>query len=262
MELRFYQIDAFTDTLFKGNPACVVPLERWLPDALLLKIARENAVPETAFFVEEEASFHLRWFTPDIEMDLCGHATLATAHCLKTLLKDPRPHYLFKTKSGLLRVKARGDAYQMELPARMPVIASLPDTIKKALSIAPQAVYKARDYVLVYQNEQEILDLQINRAQLDQINLDPGGVVVTAKGDRCDFVSRFFTPQATILEDPVTGSAHCSLVPFWAEQLQKNELDAEQRSQRGGLLKCSLVEDKVVLIGQARTYSVGTLWTE
>ena len=155
MELRFYQIDAFTDTLFKGNPACVVPLERWLPDALLLKIAQENAVPETAFFVEEEASFHLRWFTPDIEMDLCGHATLATAHCLKTLLKDPHPHYLFKTKSGLLRVKARGDAYQMELPARMPVTASLPNTIKKALSIAPQAVYKARDYVLVYQNEQE-----------------------------------------------------------------------------------------------------------
>ena len=262
MELRFYQIDAFTDTLFKGNPACVVPLERWLPDALLFKIAQENAVPETAFFVEEEASFHLRWFTPDIEMDLCGHATLATAHCLKTLLKDSRPHYLFKTKSGLLRVKARGDAYQMELPARMPLTAPLPDAIKKALSIAPQLTYKARDYVLVYQNEQEILDLQINRVQLDQINLDPGGVVVTAKGDRCDFVSRFFTPQATILEDPVTGSAHCSLVPFWAERLQKNKLDAEQRSQRGGLLRCSLVGDKVMLLGQARTYAVGTLWTE
>jgi PhzF family phenazine biosynthesis protein len=262
MELRFYQIDAFTDTLFKGNPACVVPLERWLPDAILFKIAQENAVPETAFFVEEEASFHLRWFTPDIEMDLCGHATLATAHCLKTLLKDSRPHYLFKTKSGLLRVKARGNAYQMELPARMPVTASLPDAIKKALSIAPQAIYKARDYVLVYKNEQEILDLQINRAQLDQINLDPGGVVVTAEGDRCDFVSRFFTPQATILEDPVTGSAHCSLVPFWAEQLQKNELNAQQCSQRGGLLNCSLVGDKVVLVGKARTYAVGTLWTE
>ena len=262
MELRFYQIDAFTDTLFKGNPACVVPLERWLPDALLLKIAQENAVPETAFFVEEEASFHLRWFTPDIEMDLCGHATLATAHCLKTLIKDSRSHFLFNTKSGLLRVRALEDGYQMELPARMPVTASLPDAIKKALSIAPQAVYKARDYVLVYRSEQEILDLQINRAQLDQINLDPGGVVVTAKGDRCDFVSRFFTPQATILEDPVTGSAHCSLVPFWAERLQKNELDAEQRSQRGGLLKCSLVGDKVMLLGQARTYAVGTLWTE
>ena len=262
MELRFYQIDAFTDTLFKGNPACVVPLECWLPDKLLLKIAKENAVPETAFFVEEDASFHLRWFTPDIEMDLCGHATLATAHCLKTLLKDSRPHFLFKTKSGLLRVTATKDAYQMELPARMPVPAPLPNPIKKALSIAPQEVYKARDYVLVYQNEQEILDLQINRAQLDQINLDPGGIVVTAKGEHCDFVSRFFPPQATILEDPVTGSAHCSLVPFWAERLQKNELDAKQRSQRGGVLKCSLLGDKVSLVGQARTYAVGTLWTE
>jgi PhzF family phenazine biosynthesis protein len=262
MELRFYQIDAFTDTLFKGNPACVIPLECWLPDKLLLKIAKENAVPETAFFVEEDASFHLRWFTPDIEMDLCGHATLATAHCLKTLLKDSRPHFLFKTKSGLLRVTATKDAYQMELPARMPVPAPLPDPIKKALSIAPQEVYKARDYVLVYQNEQEILDLQINRAQLDQINLDPGGLVVTAKGDHCDFVSRFFTPQATILEDPVTGSAHCSLVPFWAERLQKKELDAKQRSQRGGVLKCSLLGDQVLLLGQARTYAIGTLWTE
>lgn len=262
MKLHFYQIDAFTNTLFKGNPACVVPLEFWLSDELLLKIAKENAVPETAFFVVEGASYHLRWFTPDIEMDLCGHATLATAHCLKTLLNDPRPHFLFKTKSGMLRVTPIEDAYQMELPARMPVRAPLPDAIKKALNIAPQEVYKARDYVLVYQNEQEILDLQINRAQLDQINLDPGGIVVTAKGEHCDFVSRFFTPQATILEDPVTGSAHCSLVPFWAERLQKNELDAKQRSQRGGVLKCSLLGDKVSLVGQARTYAVGTLWTE
>ena len=262
MELRFYQIDAFTDTLFKGNPACVVPLERWLPDKLLLKIAKENAVPETAFFVEEDAIFHLRWFTPDIEMDLCGHATLATAHCLKTLLKDSRPHFLFKTKSGLLRVTVTGDAYQMALPTRMPVPVTLPNPIKNALSIAPQEVYKARDYVLVYQNEQEILDLQINRAQLDQINLDPGGVVVTAKGDHYDFVSRFFTPQATILEDPVTGSAHCSLVPFWAERLQKKELDAKQRSQRGGVLKCCLEGDQVLLVGKARTYAVGSLWTE
>lgn len=262
MELRFYKIDAFTDTLFKGNPACVVPLERWLPDELLLKIAKENAVPETAFFVKEDASFHLRWFTPDIEMDLCGHATLATAHCLKTLLKDSRPYFLFKTKSGLLRVTATKDAYQMELPSRMPKIALLPNPIKKALSLVPNEIYKARDYVLVYQNEQEILDLQINRAQLDQINLDPGGVVVTAKGDHCDFVSRFFTPQATILEDPVTGSAHCSLVPFWAERLQNNELNAKQLSKRGGFLKCSLIGDKVLLLGQARTYAIGTLWTE
>jgi len=210
MKLPIFQIDAFSDKVFGGNPACVVPLKNWLKDEVLLKIAQENAVAETAFFVRKGKNFHLRWFTPDIEMDLCGHATLATAHCLKTLIKDSRSHFLFNTKSGLLRVRALEDGYQMELPARMPLTASLPDAIKKALSIAPQAVYKARDYVLVYRSEQEILDLQINRAQLDQINLDPGGVVVTAKGDQCDFVSRFFTPQATILEDPVTGSAHCS----------------------------------------------------
>lgn len=219
-----YQINAFTDRLFHGNPACVVPLEKWLPDDILLRIARENAVAETAFFVENDNAIHLRWFTPDIEMDLCGHATLATAHCLRTLLRRPDGTFRFQTQSGELAVNVEDDFYRLNLPSRMPVAAVLPEIIRQSLNIQPREVFRSRDYVLVYDTEEEIRDICVNRALFDRINLDPGGVAITAKGETCDFVSRFFTPQATILEDPVTGSAHCSLIPFWASRLGKKRL--------------------------------------
>ena len=226
MKLELYQIDAFTDKTFGGNPACVVPLTYWLPDDILLKITKENAVAETAFFVDKGDKIHLRWFTPEIEMDLCGHATLATAHCLKSILNYPNDKIIFETLSGDLTVLVENDLYYLDFPSRMPVISELPETIKKSLNIQPKEVYKSRDYLLVYDTEQEIEKIKVNRQIFDKINLDPGGVIVTAKGENYDFVSRFFTPQALILEDPVTGSAHCSLIPFWSSRLKKNELNA------------------------------------
>ena len=260
--LDLYQVDAFTNSIFEGNPACIVPLPSWLPDEILLKITQENAVAETAFFVAKENKFHLRWFTPEIEMDLCDHATLATAHCLKTILKYPSNNIVFETASGDLTVTVKDDFYFLDFPSRMPVPAALPELIEKSLNIPPKAVYKSRDYVLVYDAEQDIKNIKINRQIFDQINLGTGGVIVTSKGTSCDFVSRFFTPQASILEDPVTGSAHCSLIPFWAKKLDKKELSAMQLSKRKGILNCTEKNDRVIISGQAKTYSIGKLWIE
>lgn len=262
MKLDLYQIDAFTDSMFGGNPACVVPLKDWLPDALLLKIARENAVAETAFFIDNGNDFHLRWFTPEIEMDLCGHATLATAHCLKTIAGCNTNRFVFTSRGGQLTVTVNNRWYTLDFPSRKPVAAALPDNILRSLSVPPSEVLLARDYVLVYENETQIRNIQINRLLFDQLNLDPGGVVITAPGTDCDFVSRFFTPQASIFEDPVTGSAHCSLVPYWAEKLGKQEMLALQLSERGGKLVCTNKVERVLISGQAKTYSIGALWTE
>jgi PhzF family phenazine biosynthesis protein len=255
MKLNLYQIDAFTDKIFGGNPACVVPLEQWLPDDILLKIARENAVAETAYFIDMGDKIHLRWFTPDIEMDLCGHATLATAHCLKTILGYKNNTIVFETLSGDLSVQVENNLYKMDFPSRMPTPDSLPQNIEEALSIKPKAVLKSRDYVLVYDNETAIRNIKIDRQLFDQINLNPGGVIVTAIGEHSDFVSRFFTPQASILEDPVTGSAHCSLIPYWSARLGKKELYALQVSEREGKLYCEDRGERVIISGHAKTYS-------
>jgi len=257
MKLPIFQIDAFSDKVFGGNPACVVPLENWLQDEVLLKIAQENAVAETAFFVKKGNNFHLRWFTPDIEMDLCGHATLATAHCILSELKLESEKVIFETLSGKLEVSLNNGRYLMDLPRRDPIAATLPDEIKNALNIQPKKVLKARDYLLVYENQKEIEDIVVNREVFDQINLNLGGVIVTAKGDHCDFVSRFFTPQATILEDPVTGSAHCTLTPYWSNELLKRRMNAQQISERKGELFCELKKDRVEISGKAITYFEG-----
>lgn len=257
MKLPIFQIDAFSDKVFGGNPACVVPLENWLQDEVLIKIAQENAVAETAFFVRKGKNFHLRWFTPDIEMDLCGHATLATAHCILSELKLESEKVIFETLSGKLEVSLNNGRYLMDLPRRDPIAATLPDEIKNALNIQPKKVLKARDYLLVYENQKEIEDIVVNREVFDQINLNLGGVIVTAKGDHCDFVSRFFTPQATILEDPVTGSAHCTLTPYWSNELLKKRMNAQQISERKGELICELKEDRVEISGKAITYFEG-----
>ena len=262
MKLNLYQVDAFTDKVFGGNPACVVPLNTWLTDEILLKIAKENAVAETAFFVDNGGKIHLRWFTPEIEMDLCRHATLATAHCLKTILNYKNDSIIFETLSGDLTVTVDNEFYKMDFPSRMPLKADLPEIIEKSLNIKPKEVLKSRDYLLIYDNETDIKNIKIDRQVFDQINLDPGGVIVTAIGDNCDFVSRYFTPQASILEDPVTGSAHCSLIPFWSTRLNKKELIAFQVSERIGKLFCKQIGDRVIISGQAKTYSIGNLWTE
>ena len=195
MKLELYQIDAFTDKLFGGNPACVVPLKDWLSDEQLLNIAEENAVAETAFFVEKKEKIKLRWFTPEIEMDLCGHATLATAHVLKEILNYPNDKITFNTLSGDLIVTVEDNLFTLNFPSRKPTVPELPEIIKKSLNMQPKHVLKARDYILVYETEQDIKNIKIDRQVFDKINLGPGGIVVTAKGDNCDFVSRFFTPH-------------------------------------------------------------------
>ena len=271
MKLDLYQVDAFTDQIFGGNSACVVPLQEWLPDEMLLKIAKENAVAETAFFVpysspkgggREGADFNLRWFTPEIEMDLCGHATLAAAHILKTSLHYPGDYIVFHSRSGILQVSFENDLYTLDFPSRVPVKAELPSIIKESLSKQPNEVLLSRDFVLVYSTEQDVRDIRINRQIVDQVNLDPGGIIITAPGDHCDFVSRFFTPQASIFEDPVTGSAHCSLIPYWSKRLNKKTMTAMQLSDRVGKLFCEDKGERVLIAGNARTYLVGSFWTE
>ena len=262
MKLELYQIDAFTEHIFQGNPACVVPLKSWLPDEVLFKITRENAVAETAFFIDKGDSIHLRWFTPEIEMDLCGHATLATAHCLSSILNYPKDSIVFETKSGELIVEVKDGMYYMDFPSRMPEASSLPDVIARALNIQPKEVFKSRDYLLVYESEEEVKNIKVDQSILDLINLDPGGVVVTSVGVGSDFVSRYFTPQSSILEDPVTGSAHCSLIPFWSSRLGKQTLFAKQISERGGELFCENKDERVIVAGKARTYATGYCWTE
>lgn len=257
MKYSIFQVDAFTNKVFGGNPACVVPLKEWLADDVLLKIAQENAVAETAFFIDNGSEFHLRWFTPDIEIDLCGHATLATAHVIKSCLNYPSDEITFKTLSGTLKASCSMENYFLDFPSRKGEKANLPHEIKSALNIQPKEVYKARDYMLVYENEQQIMDITVNRHVFDEINLGHGGVIVTSKGNNVDFVSRFFTPQATILEDPVTGSAHCTLIPYWSSMLSKKELKAIQLSERRGELRCFDKADRVTIGGKAILFSSG-----
>jgi len=260
MKLPIYQIDAFTNKVFGGNPACVVPLENWIEDDILIKIAQENAVPETAFFVETENGFHLRWFTSEIEMDLCGHATLATAFVIKNFLSYSINEINFKTLSGNLKVTSSGNFFTLDFPSRNPVESDLPETIKNALSISPTQVFKSRDYVLIYNNQSDIEKITVDPHILNQLDLKTGGIIVTSRGVESDFVSRFFTPRSRILEDPVTGSAHCSLIPYWSKILNKNEMKAIQLSNRKGELLCVNNDDRVLITGKAKIYSKGNIW--
>jgi len=260
MTIDIFQIDAFTDKLFGGNPAAVCPLKEWLPDNTLLNIAKENNLAETAFFVHKENNlFHLRWFTPEIEMDLCGHATLASAYVIFNDLNYKSDEVIFDTMSGKLAVKKVDNQLEMDFPSRPPSPSKLPEIISKALSIQPVEIFKARDYVLIYNSENDIKNLKVSASVLSAINLDPGGIIVTSKGTNSDFVSRFFTPGASVFEDPVTGSAHCTLVPFWANRLNKNELHAFQISERKGELVCKLIEDRVTIKGSAVKYLEGKI---
>lgn len=260
MTIDIYQIDAFTSHVFGGNPAAVCPLQEWLPDETLLNIAKENNLAETAFFIRElDNVFHLRWFTPEIEMDLCGHATLASAYVIFNCLNFDIDEIIFNSMSGKLVVRKLGNQIEMSFPSRPPVPNILPEIISKALSIQPNEIYKARDYLLVYNSEEEINKLKVNASILSDINLDPGGIIVTARGKEADFVSRFFTPGASVFEDPVTGSAHCTLVPFWSERLNKNNLHAFQISERRGQLSCRLDNGRVFIKGKAVKYLEGKI---
>ena len=260
MTIDIYQIDAFTTHVFGGNPAAVCPLQEWLPDETLLNIAKENNLAETAFFIHElDNVFHLRWFTPEIEMDLCGHATLASAYVIFNCLNYNIDEITFNSMSGKLVVRKIDNQIEMNFPSRPPLESSLPEIVSRALSIQPNEIYKARDYLLIYDSEEDIGNLKVNASILSDINLDPGGIIVTAKGDEADFVSRFFTPGAAVFEDPVTGSAHCTLVPFWSERLNKLNLCALQLSDRKGELSCRLDNDRVFIKGKAVKYLEGKI---
>lgn len=257
MKLPIFQVDAFTDKVFGGNPAAVCPLEQWLPDDVMQRIAMENSVTETAFFIQLDKSFEIRWFTPEIEMDLCGHATLATAHVIVRHLNSSLPSIQFRSKSGELTVAVEGGLLTLNFPSRKPELSEAPQVILDAIQHQPVEILKSRDYVLVFEDEDVIRHLEPNQSILNQINLDPGGVVVTAGGKEVDFVSRFFTPQASIFEDPVTGSAHCSLIPYWSEKLGKDSMVALQLSPRVGKLFCKNIGERVLISGEAVTYMEG-----
>ncbi|RFZ94162.1 PhzF family phenazine biosynthesis protein [Mucilaginibacter conchicola] len=259
MTIFIYQADAFTDQLFGGNPAAICPLDEWLPDEMMQKIALENNLAETAFFVKNDNGYLLRWFTPELEIDLCGHATLATAHILFTELGYTGDTINFDTvKAGTLVVKREGDKYSMDFPSRPPFAADLPEGLVAALGGAqPKEVLRSRDYFLVYDSEDDIQNMQPDHSLLAKINTM--GVIVTAPGKDVDFVSRFFAPAAGIPEDPVTGSAHCNLIPYWAGKLNKNVLHAYQISARKGELWCELKGDRVIMAGKTVTYLRGSI---
>ncbi|MBN2425530.1 MAG: PhzF family phenazine biosynthesis protein [Calditrichaceae bacterium] len=257
MQLPLYQVDAFTDKVFKGNPAAVCPLKEWLDDQTMQSIGAENNLAETAFFVPVEAGFHIRWFTPTVEVDLCGHATLATAHVLFNHLNYKEDIIRFKSQRGELRVTKSGDLLTLDFPATKPDKQALSEDIISAMGQAPLEVWKSRDYLLLYKDEETVRSLQPNFNSM--LKLDCLGVIATAAGDHSDFVSRFFAPAAGIPEDPVTGSAHTTLIPFWSDRLKKKKLHAFQVSKRGGELFCEDKVSRVFISGRAATYLQGKI---
>lgn len=259
MELPIYQVDAFSQTAFSGNPAAVCPLREWLPDETLQAIAAENNLSETAFFVTENGSRRLRWFTPGCEVDLCGHATLATAHILFTELNAREECLTFETKAGQLAVRKGGDKLVLDFPARDPgPIEADPRLLAALGGRKPVEILAARDYVIRYETADQVRSLTPDMEALKKV--DRFGFIVTAPGTDCDFVSRFFAPAKGVPEDPVTGSAHCSLVPYWARLLGKTTLRAKQVSPRGGELFCRLTEsNRVEIGGYATLFLKGTI---
>jgi predicted PhzF superfamily epimerase YddE/YHI9 len=301
MNIPIFQVDAFTNKVFKGNPAAVCILEKWLDDKILQDIAEENNLSETAFIVKKDNYYDLRWFTPKIEVDLCGHATLATAFVIfsfpprsgrecqinKSVRQMPCPPQArspqenetnitpcineglhleenlnsvdFKTKSGFLSVEKLEDILMMDFPSRKPVKTETSDILIDALGIKPKEVLKSRDLLVVFENESQIKEIKPDFEKLKQIK-DVMAVIISAPGDSVDFVSRFFAPNAGILEDPVTGSSHSTLIPFWAERLGKSKLHAHQLSSRGGELFCEDRGERVKIGGNAVLYLKGEIY--
>lgn len=265
-ERDIFQVDAFADQLFAGNPAAVVPLESWLPDEVLQNIAAENNLAETAYFIKKAPGrYPLRWFTPVYEVDLCGHATLATAHTLYTELGENSDVLTFETQSGDLRVRRNGSAYVMDFPAHRAVEITAPVNLAAALGATPTTVLRGNYLLAVFDDARAVRALKPDMHGLIALNQAAGGgvgdsIIATAPGDEgYDFISRFFAPSAGIPEDPVTGSAHCTLAPYWGEQLGKDDLKAFQASSRGGAVGCRLVGDRVELTGGAVTYLRGRI---
>jgi len=260
--MTIYQVDAFTDKLFAGNPAAVCPLDEWLPDALMQQLGMENNLAETAFFVKQaDGSYHIRWFTPTVEVDLCGHATLAAAYVLFNQLDYKEDVIRFQSKSGELSVTRNGDMITLDFPANAPKPVDTPENLLAGLKITSgKVLFGGWDYVVVIDSEEEVKKLDPDFLTLGKVKAR--GVTVTAKGNDVDFVSRCFFPQSGINEDPVTGSAHTILTPYWSKALNKTQLTAKQLSHRGGHLLCELKEDRVLMSGKGKLYMKGEYFVQ
>lgn len=256
MRIPLYQVDAFSSQLFRGNPAAICPLDRWRDDQTLQSIAAENNLSETAYYVPNGSGYHLRWFTPGVEVDLCGHATLASAYVILAIRREmDGSRVKFETKSGELIVEREGDLYALDFPARPPLACPVDSGLVEALGAKPKLNLGARDYFCVFETEEEVRALKPNMEKLAAI--DRFAFIVTAPGRDCDFVSRFFAPAKGVPEDPVTGSAHCTLIPYWSKQLGKTRLYARQISHRGGELWCEDRGDRVRMAGKAVKFLEG-----
>lgn len=262
MKLKIFQVDAFTDKVFSGNPAAVCPLNEWLPDDVMQNIALENNLAETAFYVKEDDRYLIRWFTPTLEVDLCGHATLASAHVLFHHEKFTGNEITFYShRSGILKVSKNNDLLTLDFPADTFRKIDWPAEMLAGFNLMPLEAYHGKtDYMLVFGSEDSIKNIEPNLAVISTWKVR--GVIVTAKGNQVDFVSRFFAPQSGVNEDPVTGSAHTTLTPYWSEKLSKAELSAIQLSQRKGNLRCKNLGNRVQISGHARTYLTGEIITE
>ncbi len=251
MELPIYQVDAFASAPFHGNPAAIVPLDSWLPDSVMQSIAEENNLAETAFYVREGGSYRIRWFTPTLEVDLCGHATLAAASVLAL------PKVVFQSKSGELTVTREGDRYTLDFPSLPPKPCPAPEGLLAALGVTPKEILRSNYCMCVFDNEDQIRAIAPNMMALAKV--DCFGTIVTAPGTDCDFVSRMFAPAAGIPEDPVTGSAHSALIPYWSDRLSKTAMFARQISKRGGELWCEQRSNRVGIGGHAVRYMEGRI---
>lgn len=261
MKQKIYQIDAFADKVFSGNPAAVCPLDTWLDDETMLKIAAENNLAETAFFVKKGDYFEIRWFTPTVEVDLCGHATLATAFVLFNHENYTGSTIEFSSpRSGKLTVTKNGGLLTLNFPSDHLEQIALTDEIGNCFNLMPTSAFKGKtDYLLVFENEEEIKNIQPVFTEISKLNVR--GVIITAKGNEADFVSRFFAPQVGVNEDPVTGSAHTTLIPYWSKQLNKTEMTAIQLSERKGYLQTKYLNDRVEISGEGKLYLIGEIFT-
>ena len=262
MKVKLYQLDAFTDKIFSGNPAAVCPLDQWLPDNILQNIAMENNLAETAFYVKKDDHFEIRWFTPAVEVDLCGHATLASAAVLYNYENYGGEVIIFiSPRSGKLTVSRNGDMLTLDFPSDKFDRVELSPQLIACFNSQPLEAYKGKtDYMLVFSSEEEIRKIVPHLLAISKLKVR--GIIITAAGIEVDFVSRFFAPQSGIDEDPVTGSSHTTLTPYWAQKTGKSELTAIQLSARKGFLRCAYHGDRVKISGQAKTYLQGEITLE
>jgi PhzF family phenazine biosynthesis protein len=260
MNIPIYQVDAFTSEVFSGNPAAVCIIEKWLDDNIIQSIASENNLSETAFIVQRDGQFKIRWFTPKTEVDLCGHATLASAFVLFEEELIDNNTVTFESQSGPLTVEGLDDGLlSMNFPSRRPIACKKPKVLEDALGTNVVATLASRDLLVILENEEKVSKLSPNLELLSRIK-EYMAVIVSAKGNKVDFVSRFFAPNAGVPEDPVTGSSHCTLIPYWSEQLNKDKLHALQLSPRGGELFCENMGGRVVIKGKAVMYMKGEIY--